>query len=67
MIEACDRLLARAPGRSDQMVMQHDDAVDVRRRLLEAFFRVVELARADSPGLVAPRAHRIEADDVERG
>jgi hypothetical protein len=49
------------------MVMQHDDAVGPGRRLAQAGFRVRELARPDSPGLVAPRTYRIEADDVERG
>ena len=61
-----DRPLARAPRRADQLVVQRDNAQGAARRGGELSRRAVELAVADAAGLVAPRPHRVEADDGRR-
>ena len=67
VVPAGDRLLPRAPGRTDQVVVEHDDLERAGRRFLQALLRPGQLRRADPARLVSPRAHRVEADDVQVG
>src|SRR5262249_5103914 len=61
----CDRLLARAPGRADELVMQRHDPQGARMCRGEPARSLVQLIVADRTGLVAPGPHRVEADDLE--
>jgi len=59
------RFLARPPRRTDEVVMQHDDAERAVRRSREELARAVDLAAADPAGLMAPRPGGVEPHDLE--
>ena len=64
-VASCDGLLPRPPRRADHLVVQRDDAQRVRRAACRSFVVArVELPLADPAGLVPPRPHRVEPDDV---
>ena len=60
-----DRLLPRAPGGPDHVVVEHGDPERAVGRLGEEARGVVELALPQAARLVPPRAHRVEADHVQ--
>ena len=66
MISTCDRLLARPPGCSDQVMVEDDDLECAWLRLPQALLGADELAASNSARLMAPRAYRVEPDDVKR-
>ncbi len=47
-------LLSRPPRRAEQVVVEHDDPQRTRRCFGEAAGGVLQLRRADAPGLVEP-------------
>jgi len=47
--------------------MKHDDLERVRLSLAKPLLRPAELVLPDPARLMAPRPHRVEADDVQRG
>src|SRR5712691_8321021 len=49
------------------MVMQGDDLERARLRISQPLFGARKLAAADPAGLVAPRAHGVQSDHVQRG
>ena len=58
------RFLARAPRRSDQVVVKDDDPEGARGRFGQTVGGVLELVLADAAGLVTPGTNGVEADDV---
>ena len=67
VIPAGDGLLARAPGRADQVVVEDDDLERRPGRLPQALLGLRELARPQAARLVPPGSHGVEADDVQGG
>jgi hypothetical protein len=65
VVAPCHGLLPRPPRGADQVVVEGDDAERAGRRRGEQRGRVIELALAQPARLVAPGAHRVEADDQE--
>ena len=65
MVAAGDGFLPRAPGRADQMMVQHDDVEGVRGPASQSLLCALELAAADAARLMPPRADRVETDHVE--
>ena len=61
-----DRLLARAPGRPEQVVVEGDDPVRGLRDPRERVRRRAHLGVAEPSGLVPPRPHGVEARDDDR-
>jgi len=61
----CDRLLARAPGGADQVVVEDDDPKRAAGRIGEQLGGPLQLPGANTARLVPPRPHRVEADDEE--
>ena len=59
------RALARAPRGADQLVVQHDDAERAVGGVAQPRLGAFELAIVDAAGLVPPRPHRVDADDVQ--
>src|SRR5580765_4475942 len=59
MTAACDRLLARAPGCSDQVVVKRHDPKRALGRLGEQLPGPLQLRRANTAGLVTPGADRV--------
>ena len=58
-----DRLLARAPGGAEQVVVEDDDPQRALGRVLEDLRRVPNLRVANPTRLVPPRPHGVEPDD----
>ena len=56
---------ARAPWGADQVMVQDDDLKGRRLCVPQPRRRRGELSGPDAPGLVAPRPHRVQPDDVE--
>src|SRR5256885_999964 len=67
VVSPSDGLLARAPRRADQVVMQDRDLERRGLRRPQPLLGRCELARANPARLVAPGAHGVEADHVQRG
>ena len=61
-----DGLLARAPRRPEQVVVQGDDPVGARGNLPEDLRGLPHLLVAHTPRLVPPRSNRVEPGDDER-
>jgi hypothetical protein len=57
--------LSRAPGCSEQVVVQDDDFKRARSGLGQASGSVLEVGTMDSSGLVKPGADGVEADEVQ--
>src|SRR5438128_10043433 len=66
MVPAGNGLLARAPRRTDQMMVQHDDVEGPRNAVSQSFLRTRELPGPDAARLVPPGADRVESDHMER-
>ena len=61
-----DRLLARAPRRADQVVVEDDDAQRAVCSCRQELSRTLELAAPDPSRLVSPGPRRVEPDHLER-
>ena len=66
VVAAGDRALPRPPRRPGQLVVEECDPQHSGRRVREGVRGALELRVAEPPGLVAPRAHRVQPDDAER-
>jgi hypothetical protein len=62
---ACQRPLARAPGRIGELVVKADNAQGVRRCRSQLDARSVEPTSTQSSGLVSPRPHGVDTHDME--
>jgi uncharacterized membrane protein YeaQ/YmgE (transglycosylase-associated protein family) len=62
-----DRLLPRAPGCTDQVVMEDGDPQRARRGLREELACPGQLPLANAARLVPPGAYGVEPDDLKRG
>jgi hypothetical protein len=60
-----DLSLARAPGCSEEVVVQDDDLESVGGSLGQAARRVLEVGAVDPASLVEPRSHGVQTDDVQ--
>ena len=62
-----DRPLPRAPGRTEQVVVEDGDPQRARRGLREELACPGQLPLANAARLVPPGADRVEPDDLQRG
>src|SRR6266513_1945317 len=62
MVAPSNRLLARAPRRTDHVVVQRRDTQRVAGSVTKDVSRALQLLLLDPTRLVPPRAHRVEAD-----
>ena len=60
-----ERALACSPGRVRKLVVEADDTQRAGGRRTESLRRALHCARPQAAGLMPPRAHRVDADDVE--